>query len=57
MNILITGGMGAIGSFVARKLVEMGMEPILYSRHKDVVLIRDIEKKVVIIQGDIRDIG
>jgi UDP-glucose 4-epimerase len=55
MNILITGGMGALGSFVTRKLTEMGMEPILYSRHKEVSLIRDIENKVVIVEGDILD--
>lgn len=56
MSILITGGMGAIGSFVTRMLVGMGMEPISYSRHKDTVLISDIEKKVVIVQGDILDL-
>jgi len=55
MNILITGGMGALGSFATRRLVEMGMEPILYSRHKELSLIRDIEKKVVIVEGDILD--
>ena len=55
MNILITGGMGALGSFATRRLVEMGMEPILYSRHKDISLIRDIEKKVIIVEGDILD--
>lgn len=56
MSILITGGMGAIGSFVTRKLVEMGTKPILYSRHKDIVLISDIENKVVIVEGDILDL-
>lgn len=56
MAILLTGGMGTIGSFVARRLVEMGMEPVLYSRHKDVVLISDIEKKVVVAQGDVLDL-
>lgn len=55
MNILITGGMGALGSFVTRKLTEMGMEPILYSRHKEVSLMRDIENKAVIVEGDILD--
>ncbi len=55
MNILITGGMGALGSFATRRLVEMGMEPVIYSRHKDMRLIRDIEKKVIIVEGDILD--
>ncbi|MFB3887465.1 MAG: NAD-dependent epimerase/dehydratase family protein [Thermodesulfobacteriota bacterium] len=56
MNILITGGMGALGSFAARRLVEIGMEPVLYSRHKDISLIRDIEKKLTIVEGDILDL-
>ena len=55
MSILITGGMGAIGSFVTRRLVEIGMEPVLYARHKDTILINDIEDKVVIVEGDILD--
>jgi len=56
MSILVIGGMGVLGSFVTRKLVEMGMEPILYQRHKEVSIIRDIENKVVIVLGDILDL-
>lgn len=53
--MLITGGTGALGSFVTRRLVETGIEPVIYSRHKDISLIRDIEKKVIIVEGDILD--
>ena len=56
MSILIIGGMGSIGSFVTRKFVEMGIEPIVYARHKNTIFIRDIEKKVVYAEGDILDI-
>ena len=55
MSILITGGMGAIGSFVTRKLVEMGIEPVLYARHKDTILLSDIEHKLSIVEGNILD--
>ena len=55
MRILVTGGMGAVGSFFAQKLVEKGMTPILYGRRRQTALIRDIEDKVVIVLGDILD--
>jgi UDP-glucose 4-epimerase len=55
MSILVTGGMGAIGSFVTRHLVDMGAETIVYSRHKDTILLSDMESKMVIVEGDITD--
>jgi len=55
MAILIIGGMGSIGSFVTRRFVEMGIEPVVYARHKNVLFISDIEKKVVYAEGDILD--
>ena len=56
MSILVIGGMGSIGSFVTRKLVEMGIEPIVYARHKNVLFVSDIEKRFVYAQGDILDL-
>lgn len=56
MAILIIGGMGSIGSFVTRRFVEMGIEPVVYARHKNVLFISDIEKKVVYAEGDILDL-
>jgi len=56
MSVLVTGGMGAIGAFVARNLVERGLEPVLYSRHKNTVLISDILDRVIIVEGDILDL-
>jgi len=55
MAILVTGGMGAIGSFVTRRLVEIGEMPVVYSRHKDTVLLSDIEDKMRIVEGDLLD--
>ena len=47
--------MGALGSAVARNLVEMGVEPILYDLFEDYTLINDIKNKVIFIEGDILD--
>jgi UDP-glucose 4-epimerase len=55
MSILVTGGCGAIGAFVTRRLVEIGAEPVVYSRHKDLLLLWDIESKVRFVEGDILD--
>ncbi len=55
MAVLVTGGMGAIGSFVTRRLVEIGAEPVVYARHKDMMLLSDMEEKIVFVEGDILD--
>ncbi len=55
MAVLVTGGLGAIGAFVTRKLVEMSAEPIVYTRHRDLLLVGDIAEKLTIVQGDILD--
>ena len=55
MAILITGGMGSLGSFVTRRLVEIGAEPVVYARHRNTVFLRDLEGKFGYVQGDILD--
>jgi nucleoside-diphosphate-sugar epimerase len=55
MSVMVIGGMGSIGSFVTRKLVEMGMEPVVYARHRNTLFLSDIEKKVIYAQCDILD--
>lgn len=55
MSVLVTGGFGAIGSFVTRKLVNMGIEPVVYSRHEEVALVRDIREKIIFVGGDVLD--
>jgi UDP-glucose 4-epimerase len=57
MSILVIGGMGSIGSFVTRRLIEMGLEPVVYARHRNTLFLSDIEKKVVYAEGDIMDVG
>lgn len=56
MNVLITGGMGVIGSLVSQKFVQEGYRPVIYARHRDENLIRHILDRVEIELGDILDL-
>jgi len=54
--ILITGGTGFIGSYLARKLVnETREDVILYDLLPNLTRINDIKDKITLIQGDILD--
>lgn len=55
MSVLITGGMGALGSAVARRIVEKGDVPILYDLYEDYTLISDIRSKIKYVEGNILD--
>jgi UDP-glucose 4-epimerase len=55
MRVLITGGMGVIGAEASRRFVREGHRPVLFSRHRDESLIRDILDKVDIELGSILD--
>ena len=55
MRVLITGGMGVIGAEASRKFVREGHRPVIYARHRDESLIRDIVDKVDIDLGSILD--
>jgi len=59
-NVLITGGLGFIGSNIAHKLVEYGAKVTIFDACLDPygwnpANIREIENKVNFIKGDIRD--
>jgi len=56
MKVLITGGMGVIGSMVARRFVQEGHRPVMMARHLDKSLIRPIENQVDIELGDVLDL-
>lgn len=56
MKVLITGGMGVIGSMVSSRFVEEGHRPVIMARHLDRNLIRPIEDQVDIELGDILDL-
>jgi len=54
--VLITGGLGFIGSNLAIRLVEHGANVTLYSRKTDKVRnVKEVISNVKIVQGDIRD--
>ncbi len=56
MKVLITGGMGVMGSEAARKFVEEGFRPVIYARHRDERLVADLLDKIDIELGDILDL-
>ncbi len=56
MKVLITGGMGVIGSMVSERFVREGHRPVIMARHLDRNLIRSIEDKVDIELGDVLDL-
>ena len=56
MRVLVTGGLGVIGSWVVRELLEAGHQPIAFDNRDDIALVGDIagdfERRI----GDIRDL-
>jgi UDP-glucose 4-epimerase len=53
-RILVTGGLGAIGSAVVRRLVDEGHRPVVFDRQDNSDLIADLLDSVDIEVGDIR---
>tara|TARA_B110000263_G_C15250639_1_gene483918 strand:- start:171 stop:1199 length:1029 start_codon:yes stop_codon:yes gene_type:complete len=53
MNILITGGTGSIGAWVAHELLEKGHKPIIFDVNIRRHFIDDICKDIDLIEGDI----
>lgn len=55
MTTLVTGALGAIGSEVVRRLVEVGEQPVAFDQHANDELIADLRPDVPIETGDVRD--
>jgi len=53
MAKLITGGLGFIGAYLARALLEKGEEVVLFDIVRASPLVQDIKNKVKIVQGDL----
>jgi len=51
--ILITGGMGFIGSHLARELLRRGYDVVLLDVMVNETLIRDVKERVKIVRGDV----
>lgn len=55
MRICVTGGLGVIGSWVTRTIIQKGMRPVVLSRHKDFSLVSDCIGKFDFFPCDIQD--
>jgi len=53
--VLITGGTGFIGSHLARKLVSLGYDVVLFDFYPNEHSIKDISPQVKIVKGDVSD--
>jgi UDP-glucose 4-epimerase len=57
MAVLITGGMGVLGSMVTEELVQRGERPVLYARHLDRSLVSPaVLDRVEYVRGDVLDL-
>jgi UDP-glucose 4-epimerase len=57
MAVLITGGMGVLGSMVTEELVERGERPVVYARHLDRSLVSPaVLDRVEYVRGDVLDV-
>jgi len=52
---MITGGMGVIGAEASRRFVREGHRPVIFARHRDERLLRDILDEVDVELGDVLD--
>lgn len=53
MSILVTGGVGLIGAFVTRHLVERGVRPVLYDLRFDAGFLKGLEGQYDFVSGDV----
>ncbi len=54
MTTMITGGTGLMGSCIAKRLVERGERPVLFSRAPALWRIADIRDRVDVFRGDVQ---
>lgn len=55
--VMVTDGLGVVGSWVVRQFIKQGIEVVTYSRHLDTSLVKDIADKVNWVAGDIMDLS
>ena len=56
ISVLVTGGAGAIGTWVTRNLVERGIHPVVYDLIPPGPYLVDMINKVTFVEGDILDL-
>jgi len=57
VRLLVTGGVGVIGVRVVRKLLERGIEPLVYDFRPDFSLMPDLVGRFEFVAGDVTDFG
>ena len=57
MSVLVIGGMGSIGAFVTRRLVELQADPVVYDIKENTTFLSDVKGKYKFIQGDVLDLA
>ncbi|QII00314.1 NAD(P)-dependent oxidoreductase [Rhodococcoides fascians A21d2] len=55
MKVLITGGLGVNGSWVARRLIEKGHDVVILDAHTETTLISDVVDAVAVVTADVAD--
>lgn len=53
MSVLVTGGTGFLGSFIARRICDTGGSPVLMDTHPTLWRLRGYEGRVVVEQGSV----
>ncbi|MDO8279222.1 MAG: NAD(P)-dependent oxidoreductase [Burkholderiaceae bacterium] len=53
--VLVTGGLGLVGSHVSRALVDAGYTPLIYDLRADTAMVPDIAGRCTIVQGALDD--
>ena len=57
MRILVTGGMGVVGSLVVRKLLQRGIEPLVCDFRADYSLLPDLAGRFAFASVDVTNLG
>jgi UDP-glucose 4-epimerase len=56
MSVLVTGGNGAIGSWVLHYLLERNVKPVSYDTVQEMSILSDISEKFTFVKGDVTDL-
>jgi UDP-glucose 4-epimerase len=56
LNVLVTGGFGSIGAWVTRRIVELGLRPVVFSPRRTLGFLTDIANELDFAPGDVSDL-